>query len=162
MSVTFSPAMRTDIPHTITCLCGEWTQGVQYDSYEDAWAMSKSVISACVDEYCDKEYVYATPITPEPEVQMSNGNAVTILDVLGIQVGEDFSDRCSGSMDASDMMGRILMAQALNPADAGSVTIAVGNIVACGRPEGYTDAKLSALIEVVKFAEVNNLPVVWG
>lgn len=162
MSVTFSPAVRLDIPHTLTCMCGEWTQGVQYDSHADAWEMSKSVTSGCSDEYCDDTYVYPVSIVPEPEVQMSNGNAVTILDVLGIKVGEDFSDRCSGSISVEDMKGRILMAQAINPTDEGSATIAVGNVVDCGRPEGYTDGKLFSLLEVVEFAEANNVDIVWG
>lgn len=162
MSVTFAPTFRSDIPHTITCLCGEWTQGVQYDSYEDAWAMSKSVTSSCADEYCDKEYVYPTPISAEPEVQMSNSNAATLLEVLGLAEGEDFSDYCTGSVDAIDFKGRILMAQALNPADEGTDTIALGNMVDCGRPFGYTDSKLSGLMEVAEFALANNLKVVWG
>lgn len=162
MSVTFSPAFRTNIPHTLACACGVWTVGVQYDSFEDAWAMAKETLNGCSDVYCKMEQVYAIPVVSEPEVQMSNGNAITILDVLGIQVGEEFSDRCSGSMSASDMRGRILMAQALNPTDEGSDTITVGNMVDFGRPEGYTDSKLSALIEVVEFAERNNVNITWG
>lgn len=160
MSVTFSPAMDSTVPHIITCICGEWTNGVIYPSFEMAHMVARGLKPACGDVYCDYSYVQAE--TLEPEVQMSNHNASTLLDVLGINVGADFSDRCSGNLSAEDFLGRVLIAQGINPTDEGSATITVGNMVDCGRPAGYTDAKLDAMREVAEWAIVNKREIVWG
>lgn len=160
MSVTFSPAMDTTVPHVVTCICGEWTTGVVYPSYDMARMMLKDLKPSCSDLYCD--YAYAVPEVSEPEVQMSNSNAFMLLSLLGLALSEDFSDYCSGSIPAEDFLGRVLLAQGLNPADAGSDTIVVGNMVDCGRPEGYTDAKLDAMREVADWAIANKREIVWG
>lgn len=160
MSVTFSPAMDTAVAHVITCICGEWNNGVEYPSFEMAHMVAKGMKPECGDPYCD--YVSVEPAVAEPEVQMSNSNAVGLLDILGIRVGEDFSDRCCGSLSAEDFLGRVLLAQGLNPADAGSDTIAIGNMVDCGRPAGYTDAKLDAMREVAQWALANKREIAWG
>lgn len=160
MSVTFSPAFQSNVPHHIVCVCGEWSDGVQYDTFEDAHAMLSSVKNGCEDIYCD--YLYAEPIATPAEVQMSNGNAITLLDVLGIQVGEEFADRCCGAMSGEDLKGRILVAQALNPTDGGSATMRIENVTYIGRHAGYTDAKLEALMVVAEEAISKNLQVCWG
>ena len=64
-------------------------------------------------------YNKTTQSFSEAEVNLSNLNASGLLDLLGIQVGEDFSERCCGSMSADDLLGRVLIAQAINPADEG-------------------------------------------
>lgn len=160
MSVTFSPTMDSTVPHILTCICGEWSNGVVYPSFEMAYMIAQGMKPECGDIYCNHVYVEAADA--EPEVQMSNGNAVTLLDVLGIDMGADFSERCSGVLSAEDFLGRVLIAQGLNPSDAGSDTIQVDNVVACGRPAGYTDAKLEAMREVAEWAIVNNRQVTWG
>lgn len=152
--------MDATVPHVITCICGAWSSGVVYPSYDMARMMLKEVKPACADIYCD--YAYALPQVVEPEVQMSNSNAVSLFDVLAIGVGEDFSDRCSGSLPAEDFLGRVLIAQGLNPTDAGSDTIAVGNFVDCGRPEGYIDSKLDSMRQVAEWAVANERNIVWG
>lgn len=160
MSVTFSPSMDSSVSYVLACVCGEWSNGVVYPSFEIANMMRKDMQVSCNDPYCG--YVYVEPAVSEPEVQMSNSNAVVLLDVLGINVGEDFSERCSGSMPANDFLGRVLLAQGLNPTDAGSDTITVGNIVDCGRFEGYTDVKLEAMRGLADWSILNNRDIVWG
>ena len=64
-------------------------------------------------------YNQTTQSFSEAEVNLSNLNASGLLDLLGIQVGEDFSERCCGSMSADDLLGRVLIAQAIMPADEG-------------------------------------------
>lgn len=160
MSVSFTPEFQSDVPHHIVCVCGEWSDGVQYDSFEDAHTMLSSVKNQCEDIYCD--YLYAEPITTPAEVQMSNGNAITILDVLGIQVGAEFADRCCGAISGEDLKGRILVAQALNPVDVGSDTLRIENVTFVGRSAGYTDSKLEALMSVAEEAISKNLKVTWG
>ena len=55
----------------------------------------------------------------EAEVNLSNINASGLLDLLGIQVGEAFEERCAGEISPDDLLGRVLLAQALSPADEG-------------------------------------------
>lgn len=160
MSVTFSPSMDTNVAHVLVCMCGEWNSGVVYPSFEMAHMMHKEVQSSCTDPYCD--YLYVEAAIAEPEVQMSNSNAVQLLDVLGIGVDSNFSDRCSGVLSAEDFLGRVLIAQGVNPSDAGTETITVGNMVDCGRPEGYIDAKLDAMRGVAEWAIANGRTITWG
>lgn len=162
MSVTFAPEFVSNVEHKTTCACGAWVGGV-YPTFDDAhFAVSAlNIKPACDDVYCN-DYTYVEPAVEVPEVQMSNSNAASLLGVLGLAVGEDFSDYCTGSLSAEDFLGRVLLAQGLNPADAGSDTIAVGNMVDCGRPAGYTDAKLDAMREVAKYASERCLTIQWG
>jgi hypothetical protein len=64
-------------------------------------------------------YNQTTQSFSEEEFNCSNLNASGLLDLLGIQVGEAFEERCCGSMSAEDFLGRVLMAQAIMPADEG-------------------------------------------
>lgn len=162
MSVTFSPEFVNNVEHKTTCLCGEWVGGV-YPTFDDAHFAVKAlnIKPECSDVYC-ADYVCVEQAVPAPEVQMSNMNASELLDILGIRVGEDFSDRCTGSLSAEDFLGRVLVAQGLNPEDAGVPSVTVGNMVDCGRPAGYTDAKLDAMREVAKYASERCLTVQWG
>lgn len=160
MSVTFSPTMEANAPHTISCLCGGWSNNVVYPSYSMAYMMVKEVKSECADVYCD--YVFAEPVNSEPEVQMSNVNATLILDVLGVNPEADFSDRCTGTLSAEDFLGRVLIAQGVNPSDEGTDSIKTGIMVTFGRPEGYTDMKLSAMRELAEWSIVNGRDIVWG
>ena len=62
-------------------------------------------------------YNKTTQAFSSEEFNCSNLNASGLLDLLGIQVGEAFEERCCGSMSAEDFLGRVLIAQAINPAD---------------------------------------------
>lgn len=97
-------------------------------------------------------YNKTTQSFSEAEVNLSNLNASGLLDLLGVQVGEAFEERCCGSMSAEDFLGRVLMAQAIMPADEGlpvykmSGSEAEGvsgpTIWSAGRSAGYYDQKL--------------------
>jgi hypothetical protein len=107
------------------------------------------------------------PVFPEPEVNFANLRAGEVLDLLGIQVGEDFSDRCIGSLPASDFKGRVLMAIALAPKDEGmpayQATLPVwGEVTVAPREAGYYNIRLEYLLEVADFALANGRAVVWG
>lgn len=162
MSVTFAPEFVSNVEHKITCMCGEWVGGT-YPSWEEARSamLTSGMKSECGDPYC---YQSATvePAVAVPEVQMSNSNAVTLLSVLGLASGEDFSDYCTGAISAENLLGRILIAQAVNPADEGTDAFSEGNMVYCGRSEGYTEAKLSQLAEVAEYASQRCLTIQWG
>ncbi|MFD9047753.1 hypothetical protein, partial [Streptomyces zaomyceticus] len=71
-------------------------------------------------------------------VNMANANAARVLDVLG------FDELC-GEVGARDFLGRVLMALALEPEDAGRPSSVEGRVVDCGRPVGYVQARLEEL-----------------
>ena len=89
---------------------------------------------------------------------MANGNAIVLLEALGL-LGEVIDgpvgpvpDAC-GSMDAESFLGRVLATEVLSVGDPGTETEALveegcATMVMCGRPEGYVDTKLAALREV--------------
>lgn len=162
MSVTFAPEFVSNVEHHLTCACGEWL-GETYPTWDDAHSAVKAsnIKPSCEDVYCGS-YVCIEPVVAAPEVQMSNTNAATLLAVLGLAVGEDFSDYCTGSVSAEDLMGRILIAQAVNPADEGTASFAEGNMVTCGRNAGYTEGKLGQLASVAEYASQRCLTIQWG
>lgn len=162
MSVTFSPEFVPHMEHKLVCACGAWNSET-YASFDDARnALTVSnVTSECEDVYCYGN-VFVEPAGYVPEVQMSNSNASMILDVLGFKVGEDFSERCCGSLDAEDLMGRILISQAVNPEDEGVESFTSGNIIDSGRPFNYTEGKLESLLDVAEYASARCLKICWG
>jgi len=162
MSVSFSPSVNTHVEFKITCLCGAVENSTAMTVFPDYVSASKVFEQGgyvCDDPYC---YVFVDAFNSEPEVNLSNGNAVHLLDVLGIQVGEDFSERCVGSMSAQDMLGRVLIALAVSPVSAEVPSYAEGNIIYGGRPEGYMQDKLESIRDVAVFAHANGRKVVWG
>lgn len=165
MSVSFGPAMDQNVEHIITCICGETNFDIVYATRIEAYnaKVSGAFKATCGDVYC--EYLYVQPFINEPEVNMSNSNSVLLLDVLGIQVGEAFEERCGGELDAKDFLGRVLIAEGVSPVDAGrpeTITKSGITMIDCGRPEGYINEKLDALREVAEWSIANNRSVVWG
>jgi hypothetical protein len=100
--------------------------------------------------------------TDVPEVNVSNVNASVLLDVLGIQVGDLFEDRCCGWLPGEDFLGRVLVAASLSPVDTGIPAIRVGNVINCGRPEGYVNERLEMLRSVAEYAVAHRLGVSWA
>ena len=169
MSVTFAPEF-VDSEHTIRCWCGQSQSTLTFPTRQAAYeALTNGAHGlTCPDEYCAAEYRpgYPTPVNETPEVNMSNVNADMLLEALGIGIGEDFSDYCCGSMDARDFLGRVLLAQALTPLDAGIPAHALpgtnARVINCGRPAGYTQDRLDALHKIGMYAFQHNLKVVWA
>lgn len=159
MSVVFSAAVDTKIQHRVECLCGAVNTDVVHPDYNSAYTFMQSSNITCDDAYC---YVDIVPFVAEPEVQLSNNNAIALLDVLGVGVGERFMERCTGSMSASDLLGRVLIAEAVAPISAEVPSFMEGNIMWGGRAEGYIQGKLAGLKEVALFAHESNRVVVWG
>ena len=110
-------------------------------------------------------YNKTTQSFSEAEVNLSNLNASGLLDLLGVQVGEDFSERCCGSMSADDLLGRVLIAQAINPADEGLPVYKMTGAEAGpsiwfgGRSAGYFDERLAQVRELAE--EVKALGDDW-
>lgn len=169
MSVTFSTEW-VDGAHVITCGCGAYTSAEVFPSYADARDRARTMGGdfPCQDKYCVADgHLSAEPQSPEPELNVSNANAATLLDVLGIGVpsGEDeetAEDRYCGVMAAEDFLGRVLIAQALSPVDAGVPATRSGNWVDGGRAEGYVNDRLDRLRTVASRAVELGVPVTWG
>jgi hypothetical protein len=168
MSVSFSPAFveGVDVPSVIVCGCRSF-RSEEFPSREVAVLAMPAVTLVCSDPYCD-DFKLIDPVTSEPEVNVSNATAVELLDNLGILVGEDFSERCLGSISATDLKGRVLMALALLPEDEGMPAHQAGNTMfglqvwTAPRPAGHTQNVLHRLLEVAEFALAQGREVDWG
>lgn len=90
-------------------------------------------------------------------VNLSNMNAGMILDLLGLRT-PDLTGACS----ATDFRGRILLAQALTPADEGRVAVAHDNFIDCGRRAGYTEDVLARLTVLAERCQGLGVGLVWG
>lgn len=170
MSVSFVPAFveGVAVPSVVVCGCRNFRSEV-FPSREAAVLALPSVTSSCTDEYCvsfDTKFIDSA--VSEPEVNVSNITAVELLDNLGILVGEDFSERCLGSISAADLKGRVLMALALLPEDEGMPAYETTNtmfglkIWAAPRPAGHTQKVLHRLLDVAEFALAQGRDVDWG
>lgn len=100
----------------------------------------------------------------EPSVNMSNANAATVFESLGLSLAPDYC----GSLPAEDFLGRVLMAEAVAPEDAGVPAMTTmsleggATMIDCGRPEGYTQTRLAQLRQVAEFAQERGASVVWA
>lgn len=138
-----------------------------YDSVEAATQTAEEHIQACPD--CSALGFDDVEVVPTyDEVNLSNANASTLLNTLGL-FGDDeqFADCCAGSVDAQDFLGRVLTGLALAPVDAGRpVTVDVGaggtTMVDCGRPDGYVQARLLELHDLATRAIAAGAPVRWS
>ena len=194
MSVSFYAEIveGLSVPSVLECGCESWRSPVFASATDAAIArLDGKFTLGCADDLCHKYGVFIVPALAEPEVNLSNGNASEMLDNLGIQVGEDFAERCIGSMPAEDFKGRVLMALALCPADEGMPAYKLGSEEApahfgfiadalegkaqaeaegregvtvwqCARREGYTQEMLGYLLEVAEYAQAQGREVVWG
>lgn len=104
------------------------------------------------------------PAAEELSVNMSNSNAAVVCAALGIDL--DKLGWC-GSMPAEDFLGRVLVALAVNPSDAGrpaTVDAAPGRatFVDCGRPEGYVEERLGQLRELADWAVANGAEIAFS
>jgi hypothetical protein len=162
MSVTFAPEFVAETLYTISCSCGKTVSPIIFPSHGAAYKaamLEKTVpVPVCDDEFCNIYPVSLITVNDIAEVNMSNVNAVALLNVLGFTDVEDLT----GSINAEDFLGRVLMASAVNPSDAGLPTVTEGMVTFCGREEGYIDNRLSELRVVADYAIERNLKVVWS
>lgn len=64
-------------------------------------------------------YNKTTKSFAEAEITLSNSNAQSLFDLLGLRIDPDGDGDWAGSISADDLLGRALIAQAINPADEG-------------------------------------------
>lgn len=173
MSVTFGTAIDPTAPVVWFIECAD---GLRRDAWEGSWDEAGDRVEAhpfgCLDENCREYGASLTTVHDGPEVNVSNANARLVLEALGLP----FEDG-SGGLDAEDFLGRVLMALAVAPADAGvpqhrlvpgestifgTVTEHGATFIDCGRREGYLQERLVQLEEVARHAIGKGREVSWG
>ena len=94
-----------------------------------------------------------------PSVNMANGNAAQVLDLLGL------AEECYGELPAEDILGRVLVAQGLlgvaTDDEQGRPEVRDGNWIECGRRPGYLAEKLAELHEIATWARERHAVVWW-
>jgi len=99
-----------------------------------------------------------------PSRNMSNSNASAVFAVLGIDLE---LDGWCGGLDATDMLGRVLIALAVNPVDAGMPQTEEqgergATMIECGRRPGYIDEALLDIREICNWARERGVEVQWA
>ena len=165
MSVSFYPTVQDSLTQ-ISCACGAVVAPTLFASRTEAYNAVHVAFTAtapvCGDEDCAQYSASFVEFEETPMVNVSNTNAMEVLDVLGIMVGDTFNDRCVGSMNAELFLGRVLMASAVQLVDAGVPVTRDGNMFNMGRAEGYLNARVEELRAVAEYSVKNQLEVCWA
>jgi hypothetical protein len=175
VSVTFEATPSASSGFALTCGHENGVTEHRWGAYSDAAEFLQKELdehggtghlAVCGDEDCQYQrmFTHAILVDPSPELNVSGSNAIHLLGLLGIEV-ED-GGHPIGSMLAQDFLGRVLVAQAINPADAGvpaTESRCRGILVVdCGRSEGYADRRLAVLREVAEFGVDRGRDIQWG
>ncbi len=159
MSVTF----RTSAPsvYTITCSDGVDRHPTRYRTWQAAEAALGEHYNTCRHERCVQwRTASVMPVDTSPTLNVCEANAAVLLEALGFTTPED---RYLGSCDAVDFHGRVLVAVALTPTDAGTPAVSVGERwTEMGRPTGYTQQRLRILGEIAEWATLHGELVEWA
>jgi len=95
-----------------------------------------------------------------PQINMANGNAAALFDLLGLEFDGDF-----GEAPAEDFLGRVLLAQAMldvTTDEHGRPDIEDGRWITCGRRPGYLAERLTHLHEIATWAREHDAVVAWS
>jgi len=89
-------------------------------------------------------------------LNMSNANAADVIEALGLEF-----DYC-GSIEVQDLLGRTTLRAAL-PADEPVPTATDGNMIYCGRDEGYISERAGILTTLALRAREDGYTTIsWG
>ncbi len=185
MSVTFR-AEPNDLSfvafdYSLACRADERRDLRTFDTYPRALAARVDHFLYCGDEFCTAELPYVvarTPADDEPELNVSNVNARTLLRALGLvpELGADAvatapadqpsdladHDDLVGVCDSADLLARVDLALALSPVDAGVPWHETSaRVIDCGRRAGWLQDRLQALRAVAVYAHRSRRRVDW-
>lgn len=131
------------------------------------WAAAESVVTQH-DDRCRRQdcactgarvvALFGSEFDTAPTVQISASNARHLADLLGL--GPDIWD--VPALDPDDLMGRVLIAQAISPIDAGVPATAAGQVIDCGRRPGWAQERLAQLHDVAAAAKQLGVRVMWA
>lgn len=175
MSITFGTTLSEITGFGFTCVHGFTAH--RFDSYEEARKALQAEydthgdtggLAECGDDFCTSGLmsIQAIESDPSPEMNVANDNAMHLLGLLGLPSEPDECGSLGGSTTAEDFLGRVLIAQAVSPSDAGvPVTEETGQggvtMIRMGRRVGYSDDRLTTLRELADFAVDRGRDVQW-
>jgi hypothetical protein len=180
MSVDFTAEMSAITAFTFTCGHDNGMTEHRFGNYADAAAFYRAEqdansgtghLAVCGDEDCAYSSMLITGIeeVPAPSVNVSDRNGMHLLDLLGIESEGDDEFGCQpfGSMSGEDFLGRVLMATAVSPADAGRASTTEraeggATVIDCGRRAGYSEDRLAQLRELAEFSIATGRKVQWN
>lgn len=167
MSVTFAPELQT-AGFTLADYAGGRSPHVYLVRQEAVEALvqlqaSGDVLPGCTDpDFAGRDPYIKTlfDVDDAPEVNLANTNARMILELLGFEREEEL---CGGG-SGEDLLGRVLLAQALVAEDLGvpEMVSANGRMIECGRRPGYTQAVLADLADLARWAIEHDRVISWG
>lgn len=189
MTVTFFPAEpaagATVLGASIHCPAAPRQDHRRFRDYTAATAGLAEHHRFCTDPWCGGRAGYVVEhrsTDGEPRLNLASVHARTLLRALGLcpEIGagdlhpatmagiapstpQDAEDALVGSLPAELMLGRVELALAVSPADAG-VPITEhrdGAVIDCGRPVGWLQTRLAVLREVTLYARAHQRDVVW-
>ncbi|MBG0739012.1 hypothetical protein IV500_06195 [Paeniglutamicibacter antarcticus] len=178
MSITFSTEPSPITGFAFTCGHDNGRTEHRFGSYEDARVFLQGELDAhgytgglavCGDVDCCSfglMHIEAIESDPAPDLNVTNVNARHLLELLGLDSESDEGGCLSGSVSAEDFLGRVLLAQAVSPSDAGiparqETGLGGVTIVHMGRPVGYSEDRLAALRELADFAINRRRTIQW-
>lgn len=175
MSVTFAAEYRESdvIGFHIVSVCGctslAYSTGAQAEeAYGQlpGFSEERAHIEGCQMDEQDwaifRPHIEAIEAHDRPSINLGNANARGLLELLGLP-----TDDLCGEISAQDLLGRILLAQALASGDVGrpstrETTVGGATLVDCGRSEGYFDSRLRELAPLAEWAAEHDRLVIWG
>lgn len=159
MSITFStPAAR--ISH-IAVECWDSPLSTRAVTWPEAVHVANQHAARC--STCRRHRPVMLEVHDPAEVTISEDNASMLLDLLGL----DRLNTGIGHIDGVDFLGRVLVAQAIAPTDAGRPTVAIpiadgGSFLDHGRPAGYAQDRLAQLRSLAVAATAAASMVRWS
>lgn len=178
MSITFDTTLSPITGFAFACGHEDGLTEHRFETYGEARAVLQAEydthggvtggLAVCSDDFCvyGLMSIQAVESDPAPSMRVSDTNAMHLLGLLGLPSEPDESGSLAGSTSAEDFLGRVLLAQAINPEDAGvPVTTEVGQggatMMRMGRHPGYSDDRLVCLRELADFAVGRGRDVQW-
>lgn len=141
------------------------------DRFSVVFADREDAVQALVehDDTCDRDLcrmyggqVDAMSAFPDLSVNISSVNARFVLDALGYGAADELVGECQ----PDDFFGRVMLAQAIAPTDAGvPAYTAPGRgvqMIHCGRRPGYLADRLIVLSELAQWCRTQDRAVVWA
>lgn len=150
-----------------TAVCDDTQQVLKADSYEAIKVEIGLHKMTCED--CAHYGMWPKAVTDidVPDVNMANGNAAAVFSALGIHL--DFST--GGSMSGQELLGHVLMAQAVGPDDTGIAPAVTGGpevgqrgatMIDCGMRPGYYAERFTQIREIAEVAARLDRNVYWA
>ncbi|MEV1042324.1 hypothetical protein AB0J01_37780 [Streptomyces sp. NPDC050204] len=199
MSVTFTAALRPPVGYVVGCGCAEAVaRAPRYGTYADAREAAdranaapgtrRALPGCALPAVCPDYPLFADEVDPDGEVpcvNLSNANALGVLEALGLPVGGGGADADAlepglpadvpdgttvipivvvdayGELPAPDFLARAVTALGLAPEDPGVPDLQVGCTLVGGRAPGYLQRRLLDLYGLAAWCAAHGRDVAW-